>query len=118
MPAIRDLLTALRRRPGVDAAVVVGRDGLVIDADAAAGIDAEHIAAHLPALVTASDDVGTATGRGALATIVSEHERGGLSVVSVLSPDVRLLVLLDADADVGPLLSELRRERAQFAALV
>jgi hypothetical protein len=51
-------------------------------------------------------------------TLVAEHERGGLSIYSVLSRDVALLVLLDPSADAGPLLQELRRERARLASLV
>jgi predicted regulator of Ras-like GTPase activity (Roadblock/LC7/MglB family) len=118
MPAIRDLLTALRHRHGVDAAIVVGRDGLVIDDESAREVDRERIAAHVPALIAAADDVGAAAGRGTLVTAVLEHERGGLAVLSVLSRDAMLLVLLDPSADAGPLLSELRRERARLASLV
>ena len=118
MSAIRDLLTALRGRPGVDAAIVVGRDGLVIDDESRDGLDRERIAAHAPALLTAGDDVGAAANRGALVTLVLEHERGGLAILSVLSRDASLLVLLDPSADAGPLLQELRRERARLASLV
>lgn len=118
MPALRDLIAALRNRPGVDAALVVGRDGLVIDGDSTGPVDRERVAAHLPALVAAGDDLGTAADRGSLATAVLEHEHGGLAVLSVLTADVMLLVLLDAAADVGPLLFELRRDRARFASLV
>jgi predicted regulator of Ras-like GTPase activity (Roadblock/LC7/MglB family) len=118
MSAIRDLLTALRGRPGVDAAIVVGRDGLVIDDASGQDVDREHIAARVPALLAAGDAVGDAADRGALVTLVAEHERGGLSIYSALSRDVALLVLLDPSADAGPLLQELRRERARLASLV
>lgn len=118
MLPIRELVTSLRSRQGVTAAVVVGRDGLVIDGDAGDGVDRDRLAAHLPALLAAGDDVGHAASRGALATMVLEHERGGLATVSVLTPDVRLVVLLAADAPAGPLVAELRRERARFASLV
>jgi uncharacterized protein len=118
MSAIRDLITSLRSRAGVDAVVVVGRDGLVIDADAEAGVDTERVAAHVPALVVAGDAFGTASERGVVTTAVVEHERGGLAILAVLTSDVALLVLLDPSADAGPLLYEVRRERARFAALV
>src|SRR5919206_393775 len=49
MPTIRDLVGALRRRDGVDAAVVLGRDGLVIDGQASDALDVEHVAARVPA---------------------------------------------------------------------
>jgi uncharacterized protein len=130
MPAIRDLIVTLRSRPGVDSVLVVGRDGLVIDGEGAdggesaegvegaEGVDGERVAAHLPALIAAADAFGAAAGRGALTTAVVEHERAGLAVLSVLSPEVALLVLLDASADAGPLLYELRHERARLLAFV
>jgi len=39
-------------------------------------------------------------------------------VVSVLSPDAILLVLVQPEANIGQLLFELRRNREQMAALV
>ena len=117
MPTIRDLVGAIRDRAGVEAAVVLGRDGLLIDSQARDGFDAEHAAAHLPAIVTAADEFGAAAARGELSTAVLEH-REGLSIVSALSRDALLLVVLGPDADVAQLLFELRRGRAQIAALV
>ena len=40
MPSIRDLVAAIRQRDGVDAAVVLGRDGLLIDGQLIPGLDA------------------------------------------------------------------------------
>jgi hypothetical protein len=48
---------------------------------------------------------------------VLEFERG-LAVVSVLSPEVVLVVRLAPDADPGALVFELRRHRARLASLV
>ena len=45
MPTIRDLVAVLRQREGVEAAVVLGRDGLLIDSDVQSAIDAESMAA-------------------------------------------------------------------------
>jgi predicted regulator of Ras-like GTPase activity (Roadblock/LC7/MglB family) len=117
MPAIRDLVAALRRRDGVDAAVVLSRDGLVIDGQAGPGLDAERLAAMVPSVLSAADDVGTHAAAGALATGVLEYAERVL-VASVLSGDVVLLVVARATADVGALLFELRRNRTRFAALV
>jgi hypothetical protein len=118
MSSIRDLLTSLRDRAGVDAAVVVGRDGLVVDSEPGAGIDAEHVAAHVPALLVAGNAFGLAAERGDLVMAVVEHERGGLAVVTALTPEVVLIVFVNPAADVGPLLYELRHERDRLAALV
>jgi predicted regulator of Ras-like GTPase activity (Roadblock/LC7/MglB family) len=117
MASIRDLVGAIRQREGVEAAVILGRDGLLIDSQVVPGLDAEALAALIPAIIGPADDLGTAAGRGALTTAVLEHENG-LAVVSVLSADAVLFVLVRPEANVGQLLFELRRNRQQIAALV
>ncbi len=117
MPSIRDLVAAIRRRDGVEAAVVLGRDGLLIDGQAVAGLDAEHIAARTSSIIAPADDLADALARGPLMTAVLEYQRG-LAVVSTLSSEALLLVLVRPGANVGQLLFELRRNREQIASLV
>ena len=117
MPSIRDLVAAIRQRDGVDAAIVLGRDGLLIDSQLAPGLDADDVAARIPAIIGPADELGVATGRGELLTAVLEH-RDGLAVVSVLSTEALLLVLVSPRANIGQLLFELRRNREHIAALV
>lgn len=116
MPTIRDLVAALRQRQGVEAAIVLGRDGLVIDGQSST-MAAEDLAAHLPGIVNSADDFGRAAGRGTLTTAVLEYPQG-LAITSVVSPDAMLLVLLQPTANIGQLLFELRRNREHIAALV
>ena len=117
MPTIRDLVGAIRQREGVEAAIVLGRDGLLIDGQTVANVDAEDIAAHVPSIINAADEFGAAAERGALSTAILEHGNG-LAIVSALSPDAVLLVLVQSSANVGQLLFELRRNREHIAALV
>jgi predicted regulator of Ras-like GTPase activity (Roadblock/LC7/MglB family) len=117
MPSIRDLVAAIRQRDGVDAAIVLGRDGLLIDSQLAPGLDADDVAARIPAIIGPADEFGAATGRGELLTAVLEH-RDGLAIVSVLSTEALLLVLVSPRANIGQLLFELRRNREHIAALV
>ncbi len=117
MPSIRDLVAAIRQREGVDAAIVLGRDGLLIDSQLATGLEAEDIAARIPAIIGAADELGAATKRGELLTAVLEH-KNGLAIVSVLSAEAILLVLVTQRANIGQLLFELRRNRDHIAALV
>ena len=117
MPSIRDLVAAIRQREGVDAAIVLGRDGLLIDSQLGPGLDAEDIAARIPAIIAPADEFGGATQRGDLLTAVLEH-RDGLAIVSVLSTEAILLVLVTPRANIGQLLFELRRNREHIAALV
>src|SRR5919206_249626 len=81
MPTIRDLVGALRRRDGVDAAVVLGRDGLLIDSDTTSDLDPENVAALVPAIAAAADEFGAQSGRGALTTAILEHAHG-IAIVS------------------------------------
>lgn len=117
MPTIHDLVRAIAQREGVDAAVVLGRDGLVIDARTADTVDAEQVAALVPTVAAAADTLGTSSSRGTLVTAVLEFENG-MGVVSPLSADVLLVVLLHPSAAVGPLLYDLRRHRAMIASIV
>ncbi len=117
MATIRDLVAAIRQRQGVDAAIVLGRDGLLIDSQAITGLSSEAVAAHVPSIVSAADDFGSAAGRGDVTTAILEYPRG-LAIVSVISQDAVLLVLVQPDANIGQLLYELRRHRGHIASLV
>ena len=117
MPTIRDLVATVRQFDGVQAALVLGRDGLLIDSEADAGLDAEQIAAHVPSIMQFADELGQAATVGSLRTAVLELETG-LLVLSAMSSDVVLLVQLRADANVGALLYDLRRHRSGLGALV
>ncbi len=117
MPSIRDLVGAIRQREGVDAAVVLGRDGLLIDSQVIPGLDAEDLAARIPSIIGPADELGEGIGRGNLVTAVLEYNNG-LAIVTVLNADAVLVVLVRPDHNVGLLLYELRRNREHIAALV
>ncbi|HTR19597.1 MAG TPA: roadblock/LC7 domain-containing protein [Gemmatimonadales bacterium] len=117
MPTIRDLIQALGARDGVDAVVVAGRDGLPIDSHAANGIDPENLAAVLPAVIKGMQELGSAGARGDFGTAVLEFGRG-LAVVSVLSADALLIILVRPSTNVGSLLFDLHRHRSAIAGLL
>jgi uncharacterized protein len=117
MPTIRDLVSALRRRDGVQAAIILGRDGLLIDGATDSRFDAEGLAAHVPPLVNAATELGQTSARGDLGLVVLEYGNG-VAVAASVSPDALLLILLAPGADLAALLYDLRRHRAHIAALV
>jgi predicted regulator of Ras-like GTPase activity (Roadblock/LC7/MglB family) len=117
MPTIRDVVEALSGRAGVDAVVVVGRDGLPIDSRTGNGVDPETVAAVLPAVITGMGQLGQAGRRGEFSTGVLEFG-SGLAVVSVLNADALLVVLVRPAPNVGALLYDLRRHRAAIAGLL
>ena len=115
MASIRDLVAAIRQREGVEAAVVLGRDGLLIDGQAVPGIDPERLAALIPPIIGPADELGANVGRAELLTAVLEY-RGGMAIISAMSSEAILFVLLTPQANIGQLLLELRRNRDHIAA--
>lgn len=116
MPTIRDLTVAIRRRPGIQAVVVLGRDGLLIDSQSTVDLDAEGLAARVPGIVAAADEIGDATGKGAMRIALIEQE-GGYAVVSSVGDDALMCVLTTHEADLGSLLYDVRRHRESIAKL-
>ncbi len=117
MPTIRDLVGALVQRDDVEAAVVLGRDGLLIDSRAVPEVDAERVAALVPAVVSAADELGRTTRGGPLITAILEYPEG-VALACALSDEAILLVLARQSANVGRLLFDLRRNREHIAAMV
>jgi predicted regulator of Ras-like GTPase activity (Roadblock/LC7/MglB family) len=115
--SIRDLVAAIRQREGVEAAVVLGRDGLLIDGQAVPALDPERIAALIPPIIGPADELGAALRRAELLTAVMEY-RDGFAIISAISSEAVLFVLLTPQANIGQLLFELRRNRDHIAALV
>ncbi len=116
MPTIRDLTVAIRRRPGIEAVVVLGRDGLLIDSQSTMDLDAEGLAARVPGIVASADEVGVTTGKGPMRIALIEQENG-FAIVSSVGDDALLCVLTTPAADLGSLLYEVRRHRESIARL-
>ena len=117
MPTIHDLVRALAQREGVEAVVILGRDGLLIDTRTSGDLDGEHLAALTPAIASAAEALGQTAGHGAFVTAVVEFERGH-AILSAVSADALLLVIVHPSAHLGALLYDLRRHRANIASLV
>jgi uncharacterized protein len=117
MPTIRDFTTALRRRPGVEAVIVSGRDGLLIEGMAGDTLDQQDLAARIPSFIGEADAIGWASKLGGCITSIQEHERG-YAIVSSLGNDALLTVLVSQSADLGSLLFDIRSQRSTLGALV
>jgi uncharacterized protein len=116
MPTIRDLTVAIRQKPGIEAVVVLGRDGLLIDSQGSMKIDSEGLAARVPGIVAAADEIGVTTGRGGMRMAVIEQEQG-YAVISSVGDDALLCVLTSRNADLTSLLYDVRRHRESIARL-
>lgn len=117
MPTIRDLTVAIRQRPGIEAVVILGRDGLLIDSQSRIALNAEDLAARIPGLVASADEIGSSGAKGEMRLSLVEHERG-YSVVSAVGDDALLCVITDQSADLGMLLYDVRSHRDSIATLL
>ena len=117
MASIRDVVDALGKREGVEAVIILGNDGLPIASHIANGVDAEVLSALVPNVVQATEQLGHHAGRGTMTTGVVEYQ-SGLAVLSNLSADAKLLIMLRPKSNVGPLLYDLTRHRAEIAGLL
>jgi predicted regulator of Ras-like GTPase activity (Roadblock/LC7/MglB family) len=116
LPGIRDLVAAVRQREGVEAAVVLGNDGILIHGDGPGGFDLDVLAATVPGIVSSTSELARTARIGEMDTTVVQTSDGFI-VVTVLSADALLLVVLRFDANIAQLLGELRRNRESIAAL-
>jgi len=117
MPTIRDVVQVLGNREGVEAVIVLGRDGLPIDSRTENGVDSESVAALVPSVVESCNRLGDAGGRGGFGFGVVEFDNG-LAVIAELTPDTLLAILIRQDINIGQLLFELQRHRAAIAHLL
>lgn len=117
MPTIRDVVQALSKRAGVDAVLVLGRDGLPIDSVCGNGIDPDGVSALVPSVVEAVNQLGRAGQRGDLSMGVMEC-RGGFIIVSNLAAEALLAIFVRPDTNIGLLLFELRRYQSAIAGLL
>lgn len=117
MPSIRDVVQTLGSRDGVEAVIVLGRDGLTIDAQAGNGLDPDGIAALVPSVVAACNRVGVAAGRGDFGTCLIEFGAGMLLVLG-LTADALLAVVFRGGSNVGVHLFEIQRHRSAIANLL
>lgn len=117
VPTIRDVVEALGRREGVESVIILGNDGLPIDSRTPPGSDPDSLAALIPSVIRACDQLGSMAAGGGLEMGVLEYG-GGAAVVANLSPEAKLLVLARPRANIGPLLYDLKRFRAEIAGLL
>lgn len=117
MPTLRDVVDALGRRDGVEAVIILGNDGLPIASKVGQDADAEVLSALVPNVVQATEQLGQHAGSGAMTTGVVEYE-SGLAVLANISADAKLLVMLRPRTNIGPLLYDLTRHRAEIAGLL
>jgi predicted regulator of Ras-like GTPase activity (Roadblock/LC7/MglB family) len=117
MSELDQALDAIRGHAGVEHVLVLGRDGLLIQHAGGGALDAETVSAMVPGLAGAASALGSAAGLGRAGTVAVRFD-AGVALVTVLSDELLLAVLLRDGVGFAPLLRELAERRESLAALV
>jgi predicted regulator of Ras-like GTPase activity (Roadblock/LC7/MglB family) len=117
MTELGEVVQSLAARDGVEAVLLLSSDGLPIEHAARGAFDSETVAALAATAVKHAELLAQGAARGQLATAVLELD-GGLLVLARASAGDWLAILASADADIGPLLYDLRQHRSALAPLL
>lgn len=112
--SLRGILDALMKVEGVTAALVVGRDGFVIESVSAEGIDADAVGAVAAGSFGSFNGMGSDLHLGPLGSMLLEYEMGPVAV-SPAGPEAVLAVVGDHRANLGRLRIEMRKIRSAVA---
>lgn len=114
---LRKLLSDLTRLDGVKGALVVSKDGMVLDAVVPAkDIDAEDLGASVSQAVSVAEKIGGAFELGSPKILSLEYDEG-MIVIGDLGEHF-VMVIADNTAMVGMLRNEIRKLRGKIKALV
>jgi len=117
MTELGDVVQGLATRDGVQTVLLLSGEGLPIEYAAHGPFDSEAVAALAATLAQHAARLGAGAGRGELATAVLEFG-GGLLILARAGTEDWLAVLAAPNADIGPLLYDLRQHRSALAPLL
>jgi len=101
MPSVKNLLSDMLRVEGINAAVVVGRDGFVIEGMTSGGrLDIEAVGAVISTGVGSSEVMGESLKVGEMTQAMVEY-KDGVIVTSLLGRAAVLAVVADARCNLG-----------------
>jgi predicted regulator of Ras-like GTPase activity (Roadblock/LC7/MglB family) len=117
MSGLGEVVQRLAARDGVSAVLLLSGDGLPIEHSAGGTFEPETVAALTATLAQYAGRLGAGASLGDLSTGVLEFD-GGLLLVARVGTGDWLAILAALDADIGPLLYDLRQHRPALAALL
>lgn len=112
---LKSLLEEFLKVEGISAAVVVGRDGFVIESAVSGKVDLDSLGAMVSTGLGTSEVMGTTLGRGKLYQMLVELEKGPI-LLSPLSPDELIVIVADSSSNIGRIRFELKKNRDRIIA--
>jgi predicted regulator of Ras-like GTPase activity (Roadblock/LC7/MglB family) len=112
---LKQILSEFLKLDGVSAAVVVGRDGFVIESAVSGNMNVEALGAIASSGVGTSEAMGQELGKGHLSQMLVELENGQI-ILSPLSTDELIAIVADHGANIGRVRYELKKNRERIIA--
>ncbi len=112
---LKQILGEFLKVDGVSAAVVVGRDGFVIESAISGKIDIDALGAMASTGMGTSESMGNELGKGELKQLLVELEKGPI-IMSPLSGDELIAIVADSEANVGRIRYELKKNKDRLVA--
>jgi uncharacterized protein len=112
---LKPLLEEFLRIEGVSAAVVVGRDGFVIESAVSGKVDIEALGAMASTGLGTSEAMGNTLGKGELSQMLVELEKGPI-ILAPLSADELIALVADTTANIGRIRYELKKNKERIVA--
>jgi uncharacterized protein len=118
MAGLKQLLSDLTKVEGVSTAVVVGRDGFVIDgASNGPGMDMEAVGAVVSTGIGTAEMMGRELSVGAMTQGLLEFNNG-IIVMGLLGKDAVLAVVADLNANLGNVRYQVKKRAAELQAAI
>ncbi len=111
---LQELVTQARDLDGIDAVLVMDRDGMTLSASAAEGVDTESLSATAANSLLVADALGAELGHLGEATQTTIEYAGGVVILMPLDEDLALLILAHTGANLGRLRLLARRSRGDL----
>jgi uncharacterized protein len=116
MPSMKDMLNELIKVEGINTAVVVGRDGFVIDgATNGEGMDVEAVGAVISTGIGTAEIMGRELKVGAMSQGMVEYN-DGIIVMGLLGKDAVLACVADAKANLGNVRYQIKKKSPEIQA--
>jgi uncharacterized protein len=112
---LKPLLEEFLKLEGVTAAVVIGRDGFVIESAVSGKADLEALGAMASTSLGTSEVMGTILEKGDLYQIVVELQKGPI-LVSPLSADELIAIVAESSTNIGRIRYDLKKNRERLIA--
>jgi predicted regulator of Ras-like GTPase activity (Roadblock/LC7/MglB family) len=112
---LKQILSEFLKLDGVSAAVVVGRDGFVIESVEAGEIDTEALGAMASTGMGTSEAMGAELGKGEMQQMLVELDLGPI-LLSPLSDDELIAIVGEKNVNIGRIRYELRKNRERIIA--